>query len=226
MRPSVLAPLLLVAPVVLAAAPSGAPGPSEIYRAMGVRPEAVLNGTILQAKVVESGGKQTVAIATYLTGKKEDAEAVGVKLVVFDTTAGLKPVYERDFAKENGGFVGRGEIQLVDLDGDGVTEILPSWDNVRSKVIDERRGEVLLRAEGEFQVAWAGELKYDATRAARDVPEERRDRFEREVDIPATLRTRGVTLFFTKKVLAMAGQRLPEPRLLRETFPLRPPPPE
>ena len=39
--------------------------------------------------------------ATYLTGKKEDADAVGVKLVVFDTTSGLKPVYERDFATEN-----------------------------------------------------------------------------------------------------------------------------
>lgn len=223
MRP----PTLLLLPLLLGAAPaSGPPGQAEIYRAMGIRPEAVLNGSILQARVVEGGARQTVAIATYLTGKKEEADAVGVKLVVFEAGGGLKPVYERDFAKENGGYVGRGEIQLVDLDGDGVTEILPSWDNVRSKVIDERRGEVLLREGGAFKAGWAGELKYDATRAAREIPEERRDRFEREIDIPATLKTRGITLFCTKKVIALAGQRLTEPRIVRETFPLRPPPPE
>lgn len=223
MRP----PAALVVPVVFVAAALAAdpPGQAEVYRAMGIRPEAILNGSILSAKVVEGGARQTVAIATYLTGRKEDADAVGVKLVVFDT-AGLKPLYERDFGRENGGFVGRGEIQLVDLDGDGLMEILPSWDNVRSKVVDERRGEVLVRENGAFKVGWSGELRYDATRAAREVPDDRRDRYEREVDIPATLKTRGITLFFNKKVQAVAGQRLPDPRIVRETFPLRPPPPE
>lgn len=223
MRP----PAALVVPLVFVAAALAAdpPGQAEVYRAMGIRPEAILNGSILSAKVVEGGARQTVAIATYLTGRKEDADAVGVKLVVFDT-AGLKPLYERDFGRENGGFVGRGEIQLVDLDGDGLMEILPSWDNVRSKVVDERRGEVLVRENGAFKVGWSGELRYDATRAAREVPDDRRDRYEREVDIPATLKTRGITLFFNKKVQAVAGQRLPDPRIVRETFPLRPPPPE
>ncbi|HEX6849931.1 MAG TPA: hypothetical protein VF139_00880 [Candidatus Polarisedimenticolaceae bacterium] len=220
-------PALLLTPLVVAAAfAADPPGQAEVYRAMGIRPEAILNGSILAAKVVEGGARQTVAIATYLTGKKEDADAVGVKLVVFDAASGLKPLYERDFAKENAGFVGRGEIQLVDLDGDGLMEILPSWDNVRSKLVDERRGEVLVREGGAFKVGWSGELKYDATRAVREVPDDRRDRYEREVDIPATIKTRGITLFFNKKVQAVAGQRLPAPRIVRETFPLRPPPPE
>ena len=104
MRP----PTLVLLPLLLAAGPaSGPPGQAEVYRAMGIRPESVLNGSILQAKVVEGGVRQTVAIATYLTGKKDEADAVGVKLVVFDAAGGLKPVYERDFARENGGFVGR-----------------------------------------------------------------------------------------------------------------------
>ena len=35
------------------------------------------------------------------------------------------------------------------------------------------------------------------------------------------MRTRGATLFFKKKVIAVAGEQLPEPRVVEETFELR-----
>ena len=60
-----------------------------------------------------------------------------------------------------------------------------------------------------------------AVGVARDVPKERRDRFTREFDWGGTIRTRGLTLFMSKKVIAVAGQRLDEPKLVQETFPLR-----
>ena len=65
-------------------------------------------------------------------------------------------------------------------------------------------------------------MEYVATRSARDVPAERRDRFSREIDLAETMRARGVTLFVNKTVYAVAGERLPEPRVLRETFALKP----
>lgn len=203
-----------------------AAGQPEIYRAMGIRPDGVLSGTILQARILEGDAKQTVAMVTYLTGKKEQDDAVGVKLAVLDT-GGKEPrvVYSRDFAAESDGPVARGEVELVDLDGDGRAEILPSWDTIVSKVIDERRAEVVFRAKGEFTTAWSGLLSYDATRAAREVPADRRDRYERTIDVAATMRSRGETLFTKKKTLAVAGERLDPPKETIETFPLAVSPP-
>ena len=68
----------------------------------------------------------------------------------------------------------------------------------------------------------ASVYQYDATRNARQVPVERRDRYVREIDIRETIRTNGVTLFLNKKVIAVAGERLPEPKIVQETFPLKP----
>jgi hypothetical protein len=209
---------------VVASGAARAEGQADIYRAMGIRPEGVLSGTVMQARVLPGADKQTVALVTYLSGKKEDAEAVGIRLAVFKREGEkLRSVYDRDFAAENKGFVGRGEIELVDLDGDGRTEIVATWDNARSRVIEERRGEVVMMEGDAFVVAWAGAMSYDATKAAREVPQDRRDRYERSFDIAATMRTRGLTLFVTKKLTHVAGERLSEPRIVRETFPLRAP---
>ncbi len=204
--------------------PVRADSQSDTYRAMGVRPEGVMQGTILQARILPGSDKQTVAMVTYMTGKKEEADAIGIKLAVLKKEGDkLRSVYERDFAAENKGYVGRGEIELVDLDGDSRSEIVATWDNVRSKVIDERRGEVILMNGDAFTVAWAGAMSYDATKAAREVPAERRDRYTRKIDFRGTMRTRGVTLFMTKSVTHVAGERLAEPRNVQETFPLRKP---
>lgn len=219
---------LAAVPLILLAAmwsfPVRGQGQADTYRAMGVPPEGVLQGTILQSRILPGNEKQVVAMVTYLTGKKEEADAVGIKLAVFRKDGEkLRAVYERDFAKENGGYVGRGELELVDLDGDGRSEIVATWDNARSKVVEERRGEIVVMQAESFVVAWSGAMSYDATKAAREVPAERRDRYTRKLDIRATLRTRGITLFMTKTLTHVAGERLPEPRNVQETFPLRPP---
>jgi hypothetical protein len=136
----------------------------------------------------------------------------------------LVSAYARDYGKENGGFVGRGDVELVDLDGDGAAEIVVSYEQGGNPLVQRRAGEVIVREPSGFRVAWTGDMEYDATRAARDVPADRRDRFLRRLDAAATLKTRGITLFMTKKVIAVAGERLAEPKEVRETFPLRPSP--
>jgi hypothetical protein len=192
------------------------------YDAIGIQPADVLAGTVLQATVVPGGEKQVVSLVTYFTGGKSKEDAVNVRLDVLRSNGNqLAPIYTRDYGKENGGFVGEGDLQLVDLDRDGVNEIVVSYATFADPLIDQRLGEVIVYENDGFETAWSHPLEYDATRAARSVPVERRDRYERELDIMSTLRTRGVTLFFEKKVIAVAGERLPEPKLIQETFPLR-----
>lgn len=217
--------------LILLAAIAGSIVPASAYtemslkvnRAIGVKDSAVMSGTILTAAVLPAGGKQVVAMTTYLTGKKEKARAVNVQLNIFRKEAGkLVPLYTRDFGAERDGYVGRGEIELIDLDLDGINEIIATFDDYRDPLIETRLGEVIVCGDEGFRVAWSGIMKYDATRDARQIPAERRDRYVREIDTRETLRTRGVTLFVNKKVITIAGERLPEPKVVRETFPLKP----
>jgi hypothetical protein len=200
---------------------------ADVRKAIGIRASDVLSSSVLTGKIVPGAEKQVVAITTYFTGRKDEANALNVRLDCFRKDGGaLQTIFSRDFGRENGGFVGRGEVQLVDLDLDGVNEVIVSYDDARNPLIRRRVAEIVVHDASGFRAAWSGELEYDATRAARDVPAERRDRFARKVDIPATLRTRGITLFMIKNVLAVAGETLTEPKVVVETFPLRAPPPE
>jgi hypothetical protein len=215
----------LLAAVLAASAPARADVAAEAYAAMGLKAQDVLTGSVFTARVLPGEAKQVVAIVTHFTGRKDDADAVDVRLEVYRKDgAALVSVYSRDLGKENGGFVGRGDLELLDLDGDGVSEIVVSYDQLGNPMVQRRAGEVIVHEPAGFRVAWSGDLEYDATRAARDVPQDRRDRFVRRLDPGATIRTHGITLFMTKKVIAVAGERLPEPKEIRETFPLRPAP--
>lgn len=212
--------------LLILAAPAAAREPSvfDVYRAMGIPEKRVIGASALQAKVVPGAEKQTVAMVTYFTGKKTDAEGVNVRLEVFEGEAAtLKPLYSRDFGAEHGGFVTRGEVELFDLDGDGNQEVIPTWDDVRNTLVEVRRGEVLLWDAGALRTAWKGEIRYDATRDARGTPAERRDRFTREIEFGKTLKTKGITLFFRKTVHAVAGERVEPAKIVEETFPLRTP---
>lgn len=209
--------------LVLAATVASADTAFDVYKDLRIKPSDVLNGTIVQSKVLPGSEKQVVALVTYLTGDKGEAEAVGVLLVVYrkDDKGALTSLYARDYGAENGGFVGRGEIEIIDLDKDGVGEMFVTWDNVKDKLIQERRGEILLHERSGFRSGWTGAVEYDATKAIKDVAAERRDRFVRKIDVTATMKTRGVTVFFKKTTVAVAGERLQPPKESVETFPLR-----
>jgi len=207
---------------LLAAASVPAQEGVKAYRAMGLSPQDVLTGTVLKADVLPGAHEQVVCLVTYLTGKQDQAGAVNVRLGVFDASGDkLVPTYTRDFGAERGGYIAGGDLIVLDVDRDGVQEIVVSYDDFEQPLIEQRMAEVILHDGKSLTTAWSGLLEYDATKAARDVPQERRDMFVREFDWAATLRTRGATLFVRKKVLAVAGERLAEPRVVEETFPLR-----
>jgi hypothetical protein len=194
----------------------------DVYKQLGIKAKDVMNSSVTTAKVLPGDTKQIVAVVTYLTGKKDENDALDVILAVYRQEGkDLVPLYTRDAAKENGGFVGRGEMALLDLDGDGVNEIGLYYDNLKNALIQERRLELIVHDDTGFRVGWTGAVNYDATKAARDVPQERRDRYMRKLDFANTRRTKGVTLFMTKTMIAIAGERLPQPREVQETFPLK-----
>lgn len=207
--------------IVAAPAALGQEG-AKAYRAMGLKPQDVLVGTVLKARVLPGTQEQVVCLATYLTGKEDQAHAVNVRLAVFNPSGDdLKGIYSRDFGAERGGYIANGDLIVLDIDRDGVKEIIVSYDDFKERLIEQRLGEVILYDGETLTTAWSGLLEYDATKAARDVPAERRDTFVREFDWSETLRTRGATLFVRKKMLAVAGERLPAPQVVKETYPLR-----
>ena len=141
----------------------------------------------------------------------DEANALGVRLDVFRTEGEkLFPVYTLDATKENGGYVGRGEVAILDLDGDGVSEIGLYYDNLKNDLIQDRVLDILVGDGEAFRIAWTGSVSYDATKAVRDVPADRRDRYLRKLDFASTRRTKGITLFMTKTMIAVAGSRLPQ----------------
>ncbi len=216
--------LLALSTVLLASiAPAlAADSAAEAYKAIGLKVKDVLSGTSINAKVIPGDGEQFVAITSYMTGSQDRASAVNVRLDVFERVGGkLETVYTRDYAKENGGYVADGNLQVLDLDRDGVSEIVVAYDDYRDPLIEQQLAEVILWEESGFVVAWAGPMSFDATKAARTLPAEHRDRYIREIDVISTLRTRGVTLFLNKRVIAVAGETLAEPKTVQETFPLR-----
>ena len=194
----------------------------EAYAAMGIDKGKVISSTQTTARVLPGDDKQLVCLVAYLSGKKERSEAVKLRLAVLEVSDGeYTLVWEQDFSAKYGGNVGEGNLALLDLDRDRQSEIIVTFDFFSEPLIRQRLGEVIVWEEDGFKTAWSGRFEYDATKAVRDVPVERRDHFIREIDLISTLRTRGVTLFFNKTMIAVAGERLAEPKVVQETFPLR-----
>jgi len=214
--------LALTAFVALASTWARADSAAEVYKQLGIRVKDVMNSSVATARVLPGEAKQVVSVITYLTGKKDEANALGVRLDVFRREGEkLVPVYTLDAAQDNAGPVGRGEVALLDLDGDGVNEIGLYYDNLKNGLIQDRRLDVILYDGTAFRVAWNGSVSYDATKAVREVPVDRRDRYLRKLDFPNTRRTKGLTLYMNKTMIAVAGERLPQPKQVQETFSLK-----
>ena len=73
---------------------------TSVYQAMGIAPTKVMNGSVLTAKVLPGTDKQVVALVTFLTGRHDEAGAVGVRLEVFRKDGErLETAYARDYLK-------------------------------------------------------------------------------------------------------------------------------
>lgn len=189
---------------------------------MGIDKGKVISATQTTVQVLPGDAKQVVCLVAYLSGKRDASAAVKLRLAVLETRDGAyESVWDEDLSAKYGGQVGVGNLQTLDLDRDGRSEMIVTFELFSDPLIRQRFGEVIVWEDDAFKTVWSGPFEYDATKAVRDVPAERRDSFIREVDLVSTLRTRGVTLFFNKTMIAVAGERLAEPKVVEESFPLR-----
>ena len=124
-RQSIMAAMVLIVALTTAFLPGlvQAASIAEVCKALDLKEKDVMFGSVLSSKVLEGGGKQVVAITTYLTGKNERATAVNVRLDIFRVTGKkLEPVWSRDYGREYAGNVGRGEL----VDQTALTDALAS----------------------------------------------------------------------------------------------------
>ena len=189
---------------------------------MGIDKGKVISATQAISRVLPGDDKQTVCLVAYFSGKSAKTATIKLRLAVLEgDDKNYTLVWEQDFSAKYGDSVGEGNLELLDLDRDRQSEIVVTFDLFSNPLIRQRFGEVIVWDEDRFKTGWSGSFEYDATKAVRDVPVERRDHFVRELDLISTLRTRGVTLFFDKTMISVAGERLAEPKVVEETFPLR-----
>ena len=206
--------------LVLSALPASAG--VEAYATMGIDKGKVISATQTTSRVLPGDDKQVVCLVAYFSGKSAKTATIKLRLAVLEgDDKNYTLVWEQDFSAKYGDNVGEGNLELLDLDRDGQSEIVVTFDLFSDPLIRQRFGEVIVWDEDQFKTGWSGPFEYDATKAVRDVPVERRDHFVRELDLISTLRTRGVTLFFNKTMISVAGERLVEPKVVEETFPLR-----
>src|SRR5262245_58717507 len=101
-----------VAAMLLAATrAAGADTAALVYKAMKLDTAQVLTGSVLAARVVPGEAKQVVAVVTYMTGKKDKADAVNVAFEVFSSSNDtLTSIYSMNLGAENGGNVGQGNL--------------------------------------------------------------------------------------------------------------------
>jgi hypothetical protein len=81
-------------------------------------------------------------------------------------------------------------------------EIIVAFDELTGPQLSRRHGEVILHEPGGFRPAWQGGLG------------SAEEKFRREFDIAATLRSHGTTLYLNKQL---------ESSVVQESFPLRTP---
>src|SRR5262245_20561621 len=69
--------------LALAATGARADTAADVYAQLGIKTKDVMNSSVVTAKVLPGETKQVVSVLTYLTGKKGEDNALGVRLDVF-----------------------------------------------------------------------------------------------------------------------------------------------
>lgn len=203
-----------VALLAMMAAPAAA-------RATTLDPLALPPSKVYTTTSMSVGPNLTATLTEYFTGEKNEKTAMDVLLGIHVTEGGKRRlVASRDYNQTAGGYVSRSSLELVDLDHDGIKELLVTYHHNEQPETTRVEMDVLRLATDKLVLLWNGPIRLNtAVPAARVAPSDR-DQYVREVDYARTTASRGRSICFTKTVAVAAGAVLDPPRVLNEEIPL------
>ena len=164
------------------------------------------------------GRREGVMLVEVLTGEKDPARATEVILGTWDAGAGEKGelLWSRCVTADTGQPAHDGEMEILDLDGDGQQEIVLSWDRGLRPGLVDRWAEIWTVPDPRRPVrVWEGPWGRD-TRLDEQTPPAKRSSFEREIDYGATRAAKGRGIVFRDTWRMIEGQALDPPRVTRE----------
>jgi hypothetical protein len=195
--------------------------PARPCRAAGKDPMSVPPKDIMISTSIPIREGLMASLIEYYAGGKNEKDAINILLSLYamgdDDKA--RRLYTRDYVAEAGGFVSRSSLQVLDIDGDGTSEVLLEYHHL------EKPGAIrvdldVFRVSGErLELVWSGPIRVDTTNPSLGLPPADRDRFVREIDLAATARAAN-RIVFTKTVMVAAGGTLEPPRRIAEELPL------
>lgn len=181
--------------------------------------KAILTSLHAKADLNGDGPVEEVVLIEALTGKADPAKAteiiVGVAGTAPEGTRGPL-LWRYEIAKETGQPAHGGEVATVDLDGDGRSEMILTWDRSVTQGLVDRCGVVwAFENLGAPRRVWEGSWERD-TRRHEATPPAEREKYRREIDYSATRREAGRAIVFKKAYGMIAGRPLDPPRVSEE----------
>ena len=186
----------------------------------------LLERTRAGADLDGDGVPEILMLVNALTGAREPEHASEVIVGILGGPEGTGErraalLWARHVAQETGRPAHSGEIAVVDLDGDGGSELMITWDRAVARTKRERWTEIwCMDAPGKMRKVWEGIWEVD-TRRDPETPDTEKQRFSVEVDFGKTRRLAGKGLVLKKTHAVIAGKTLEEPRVTIETLRMR-----
>jgi hypothetical protein len=187
-------------------------------------PLALSPGKVYVTTSMSVGPNLSATLTEYFTGEKNEKTAMNTLLGIHVTEDGKRRlVASRDYNAEAGGYVSRASLELLDLDRDGLKELLVTYHHNEKPETTRIEMDVLRLAGDKLVLLWNGPVRVNTSGAAAGMAPSDRDQFVREVDYGKTTAARGSKIYFTKTVSMAAGAKLDPPRVLNEEMPLSQP---
>ncbi|UCF66694.1 MAG: hypothetical protein JSV80_13015 [Acidobacteriota bacterium] len=208
----VLATVMLVGLALAGKRPTSIPeDPRDVPR------EAQLTLTRTKTDLDGDGRPEGLVLVNALTGEHAPDRA---SEVIFGITAPESDgdrgdlLWVRHAMKQTGRPAHDGEMSALDLDGDGVSELILTWDRSLSAERVERWAEIYtLELVENPRKVWEGFWERDSRRDPQ-TPAAEREWMRREIDYAATRRAAGLGIVFLSTHGMIAGQPLDPPRLV------------
>lgn len=207
--------------LVLAALLMAASSRSPLLAAPPRDPLEVPKSAVLVTTTMQAGAGLSATLTEFFTGDKSEKTGINLLLGLYRTDGGRKElVAARDYNAQGGGFVSRGSLEVVDLDRDGVNEILVNYHKEEKPGMTRIDLDVLKVAPAGLVLAWSGPVRVDTAGASSPFAAAERERFSREIGYLRTAAAEGRKIYFTKTVSVAAGIVLDPPRVLEEELDL------